>query len=351
MAGTITAQNLIAANNGTNLPGSFNTIDHSNPAPVTNPSGTGSYVPGVSTQSAPTVNTGKNSPLPLLNPDGSVQGSSAGTLPAALTPAQVQAQQDFSSGQTNANSLINSGISGAAGTYQGSILDYLSGLKQQQNTINSERVQDQLAKNVGTQGVLDMVSHGIQSGGVTLDNDNAASSSAGDALARAYADIGRRQLSSVGNQFAQSELKPTTDQTNLDQANTDEVRHSQLDKTTTINNIVNDATQKLTALNQMALYASIPDRINIDQQIQSIKQQAMDSLSAYDQQLSSGISGITPEGGSDVLSQAANLQNAGTAPTNAFQTNTNVPTQFQNTGPFPSDLPLFTIPSGKKQTA
>lgn len=295
------------------------------------------------------VNSDPSGFLSTPSTGGSGGGSSAPAVPA-LTAAQIQAKTDFATGQGTANGLINSNISGQAGGYQNSILDYLSGLKQQQNTINGESTQNELAREQGHQGVLDMVGNGIKSGGVVLANDNAGSSSAGDALARAYATLGRQQESSVGNQFVQGQNKITTEQTNLDQANSDEVRHASQSKVDTINSIVNDATTKLSSLNQLAMYASIPDRVDIDAQIAEIKQQAMDALSVYDQSLTQGIASNAPASADQTRAQASQLLTAGVAPQNEFSYTADVPAQLQNTGPFASPLPIFTAPK-KNQNA
>lgn len=296
-------------------------------------------------------NSAPAAPTPINTTAPSGGGAAAGPTPAqqAAAAAQAQAHTDFMNNNTNQHNLIGTGIETAGKTYGGSILDYLDTLKQQQNTINNENVQNELSKRSGMAGVLQMVQHGLQSGGVTLDNNNASNSSAPDALARAYSQLGREQASNVGTQYVAGQAKINTDQGNLNVANTAELRHADLDKSTAINNIVSDASQRLSQLNTMAMYASIPDRVNIDNEIQQIRQQALDKLSSYDQSLSSGISANAPTSLEQNQTSAANLATAGIAPENAFHYTSQAPAQFQNTGPIPSQLPIFTTP--KKQTA
>lgn len=270
---------------------------------------------------------------------GTVFGSTAG---------YNQAVSDYNSNKDATFGLINNGISSAATGYGSSIQDYLDQEKQSQNVINNEGVQNELAHEQGTQGILDMVGNGIKSGGVILANDNAGSSSAGEALARAYGTLGRQQQSSVNNQTAQGQAKIDTDQENLTEANATETRHTQEDKVNTINSIVNDATSKIASLNQAASSASLPERLDIDAQIAQIKQQATTALSAYDSDLASGISANAPTTADQNQASATTLLNAGTAPEQPFDYSTDVPTALQGSGQFASSLPIFIA---KKQPA
>lgn len=298
---------------------------------------------GLTLQSMPGVTASSIPGSPTDTSTTPTPTTTAGTGGAsALTAAQTQAQTDFANGLGTSSGLIKQNIDQNAGAYNNSILDYLSGLKQQQHTIDSESTQNELARQQGHQSVLDMVGNGIKSGGVILANKNAGGSSASDALARAYSVLGRQQESSVGNQFAQGQNKINTEQGNLAEANSNQVRHSQQAKVDTINGIVNDATSKLTALNQMAMYASIPDRVDIDAKIAEIRQQAMDALTAFDQTLSGGIASTTAATPDQTRASADALRTAGVAPENSFSYTSAIPAQFQSTGPFASDLPIFT---------
>lgn len=271
---------------------------------------------------------------------GTVFGSTAG---------YNKATADFNASQNSVNNSINDAVGSGASGYNSSILDYLAGRQQQQNTINSSSVQNELAREQGQQGIMDMVGNGIKSGGVVLANSNAGSSSAGEALARAYGTIGRQQSSSVGNQFAQGQSKIAADQNNLTLADATQARHTQEDKTNTINSIVSSARTQLASLNSAAQYASLPQRVDIENKIATIKQQAMDALSQYDSVLSGGIASQGPQSAEDVRASANKLLTAGTGPTNAFDYTTDVPTNLQGTGQFASSLPIFISPSARKQ--
>lgn len=320
---TVNISNPLAIDNryaGGNQPGSTNNATAS---------GGGGNVLGTTSNAPPTA-----TPLPIAT---------------GPTAAQTQASSDFNTGLSTANSSIANATGQAAGDYNTSILDYLAGIKSSQNTINSNSVQNELARQQGLQGVRDMVGNGIQSGGVIIANDNAGTSSAGEALARAYGILGRQQASSVGNQAAQGQNKINTDEANLVAA---EQQFQNVDnpqkKADTINGIVTNAQSALSYLNQQAAYASIPDRVNIDQQIATIKANAIAALSAYDAELSQGIAATGPEAQPQVQADASKLLNAGTAPASQFNYTTAIPASLQGTGQFSSDLPIFTSTQGNK---
>lgn len=271
--------------------------------------------------------------------------------PPAAPAAPVgpsQAEIDYNNLKNTTFGSINNAIGQSAAGYHSSILDYLDSERQQQRAIDAKSVNNELARQQGTQGVLDMVGNGVKSGGVVLANGNAGTSSAGEAIAKAYGTIGRQQLSSVGNQFAQGQNGINTDQANLGVANETQKRHTTESKANTINTIVNSATSQLASLNQSAAYASIPERVQIDQKIASVRQQALDALSAYDNELSTGLNSNGPQSPDAIRASATGLATAGTAPENAFSYTTDVPAELQNSGQFASSLPIFT---SRKKTA
>lgn len=235
---------------------------------------------------------------------------------------------------------VNDAIGGAANSYKSSILDYLDSLRAGQRTIDAQGVQNELAKKQGTQNILGMVGRGIRSGGVILNNKNASSSSATKAIADAYGQLGREQLSNVGNQYEQGQNAINEQQMSFQDQQAQGLRHLDENKQNVINNIVTQARTQLANLDSSIAGASLPDRINVEAEKEKIRQQALTALQQYDAQLSQGVSGVTPTSQQARMGQAATLANAGTAPENAFDFTTQLPAQFQN-GPFSSTLPLF----------
>lgn len=313
------------------------------PTTVGEPSGSGAYVPGVSTQTAP---AGAPSTLSNLSP---VTSSTTGTT-SGPTAAQIAAQANYNNllGGYNTETPVN--IAAGATTYGNSILDDVTANKNSQLGINQQSIQNELSKDQGLQGVTDMVNNGIQGGGVVLDNDNAGTSSAADALARAYGVQGRQQASSVGNQYAQGQNTISTAQTQL--GNTEA---AQLDpvsgdlaktKQQTIASIVDSANQSLTYLSAIGNQTGdVADQVNIAQQIATVKAQATAALTALDGQLS-GVT-TTPSAQADNQAAAQKLLTSGTAPANQFNYTTVAPATLQNTGPAASNLPIYLSPSNK----
>lgn len=292
-----------------------------------------------------------------LAPGASISGStriadpnppkSTAAVSSGGTGISQAANSSFTDQKNSTLASIGDAISSNAGDFGGSIQDYVDQRRQQQNSVNQDAVQTELAREQGQQGVLDMVGNGIKSGGVTLANSNAGTSSAGEALARAYGILGRQQSSQVGNQFAQGQNKVNTEEQNLLAGDATEARHVTQSKTDTINNIVNNARSQLANLNYYAASSGVSDRVDIEHQISQVKQQAIDALSKYDSTLATGEAGQPQQTSSGIRSSAQALLTAGTAPENPFNYTTSAPAQFQGTGQFASDLPIFVSPTNR----
>lgn len=258
---------------------------------------------------------------------------------------------DYNAQKGNTMGSITDRINTEGSGYGSTITDFLENLGAGQKKVDSQSVQNELSKRQGTSGVLDMIGRGVRSGGVMLANKNATNSSATEALGRAYGDIGRRQLSGVGNQYEQGKLKVQSSQDDLDLQRSQGVRHLGENKTNIINGIVTDAQNALASLNQAAANASLPDRIDIEVEKQRIRNEALGKLQAFDTQLNTGVANIKPSDQMTNMTKAAQMDTAGTAADDAFNFSSSIPAQFQGTGPFASDLPLFQYPNGKKDPA
>jgi len=236
----------------------------------------------------------------------------------------------------------------SSGDLKNSILDYIDSLKVNQTGRNNQTVQNYLAKQQGAQGVQDMVGQGIRSGGVQLNNGNAGDSSAAGAIANAYGQLGRSQLSSVGNQFAQAQ-NTVQQGADADQvALAAKLRDLPQAQSDIVNSIVSDAQQKLGAIDQQMAYMSLPDRVDMEAQKQQITNDVLGKLQGFDQILSSGGNqALVAQDQGTSIQKAGQLFTAGTAPDNAFNFNTNVPTALQGTGAQPGALPIYTNPAKK----
>lgn len=316
---------------------------------------TGSYTPPASfaTKVAPALyKVQAGGPLPSSPPPAPAPNSQITPGPSA---ADIAAQQAAAAGHALFNTqlgVVNSsaGLAGqtSAGDLKNSILDYVDSLKANQVGRNNQTVQNYLAKQQGTQGVNDMVGQGIRSGGVTLNNQNAGDSSAAGAIANAYGQLGRSQLSSVGNQFAQAQKQVEQGHQADITALGAKLRDLPQQQTDIVNSIVSDAQQKLGMIDQQMAYMSLPDRVNMEAEKQQITNDVLAKLQGLDQILSNGgDQALVPEDQGQSVQKAGQLFTAGTAPDNAFQFSTLPGAQLQGTGAQPSELPIYTNPVKK----
>lgn len=232
--------------------------------------------------------------------------------------------------------------------YKNSVLDFIDSLKTGQMSIDNKAVNNVLAKQRGTADILGMVNRGISSGGVLLANKNASDSSAAGAIARAYGNIGQRQQSNVNNQFELGNRDISQAQANFDMQEQSGVRNLTTSKEQAINTIVADARNQLASLDAQMANASLPGRIAIENEKEAIRQKVIGQLSQYDAALSSGTAAIHPMDQNARIAEATRLASLGQAPSTQFNYTTDTPVQFQNTGPFASELPIFTYNRNRK---
>jgi hypothetical protein len=261
--------------------------------------------------------------------------------------------QKLQSGFANQkNNIFGSALDAArasGGELRGSILDFVDSLRSGQQQIDQAGVNNELARRQGQQGVMGMVGRGIQSGGIQLANKNAVDSSAAEGIARAYGDIGRRQLSSVGQQYELGNRDVESQQANLDQQRNSFVdRKYGESKDRVVNNIVEQARNSLAALDASMLSASLPDRIAIEQEKNNIRNQVVGELAQYDQFLRDQVGSVHGMDQGARRAEAARLATAGVAPEESFDYTDEVPMEFQETGPFASELPIFTYRSRRQ---
>lgn len=249
-------------------------------------------------------------------------------------------------------STANKALGNFGSEYGSSILNWLSNQTTGQKSIDTQAQKNQLAKMQGVNGILAMVGQGIQSGGVTLANRNAGDSSGAEAIARAYGQLGNQQMANVGNQYQLGQTDVQNSQDTFTAQQQLGLKNLEFEKQKGINNIVMSTNEKLAAIQADRAAASLPQRLQLDQAEQQIRSQAVQALQQYDQQLSGGVSAIKPMGADQVRAGAATMASAGyDLGNNAFNYTTEAPAQFQNTGPSPSALPVYSNQYGKKQTA
>lgn len=266
------------------------------------------------------------------------------TGPSATEIARNNRQTGIGSIYTSANDAATNMQS----KFGNSVLDNTRALQQGQDAINLKAQNNEASRTQGINGVLGMVGRGIQSGGRYLGNRNAGSSSAAGEIARAYGDIGRRQMSSVGNQYEQNNSQILQDQGNQDYNVGKTKREFNQSLNDTVNTIVESARTQLADLDTQGANASLPDRIAIEQEKQNIKNQVMAKLQQYDTQMATNADSIKARDRQGNMVAANQQLDAGQAPANSFNYTDQTPGQFQNTGPFSSGLPIFTNPNRRQ---
>lgn len=294
-------------------------------------------------------------PLYTAAPGSQNQNLQQQLQPAGPTPEEIAAQQAAAAERQRVaeasadwkNSLsatwdsFGDAKDNAALQYEGGIMDFLSGYGKGQNAIDRGSVQNELSREQGRRGVMDMVGTGMRSGGVVLNNANATNSSAAEQLAKAYGQLGRSEMTTVGNQFALGQNNIRAQQEDLNLGVEDFRRNAQLSKKLSVNNIVTETTEKLAQLNSAAMNANIPDRIAIEAEKTRIRNEAMSRLSSLDGLIDKGVKSRGPASADTNRGEAYKLLNAGTAPEKSFNYTSSIPAEFQNTGPFASNLPIF----------
>lgn len=308
-------------------------------------------VPPAKTASAPAP----SAPAPVVA-SAPAPAPSAYSAPAADPYAQWGGQANFNqmaagfnAQKSNIYGSANDAANALSGGYNQSIMDTIHALTLGQQGIDRRGVTNEASKIQGGRDVMSMVGRGIKSGGVYLANRNAGDSSAAEAIASAYGQIGQRQMSSIGNQYEQEASNIALDQQEQDyQVGRAPGRfHEQM--MSNVNSIVNDARNKFAALDAAMAGASMPDRIAIDQEKETLRRQVLDILQKYDVQLTQGVGGIRAADQGTNVATANQQLSAGQADPNLFKYTTEVPTQFQGTGPFASELPIFTYKPKQRQ--
>lgn len=222
---------------------------------------------------------------------------------------------------------------------------------QKQTDLNNRGIQNEMARRAGANDILSMVSRGINSAGMMLGNRNAGTSSATGEIARAYGQLGEREMNKVGNQYALEGKNISDAQKQLleDMQFYQDVTFKN-EKESMIQGIVADATTQIQALNEALVGASLPDRIAIEAEKTKIKNAAQAELAKFDSLLANQISGVRGKQ-TDVNAQrttANELARAGQAPQGMFNYTNKAPMGWRGQAPAGGNLPLFTFARGQR---
>ena len=272
-------------------------------------------------------------------------GTTVTPAPDPYAQKKAAARNTFNQGRDVFNTSTSNVIGQAARNYQRGIQDWTTQFNQAQQGLDTKAINAEMAKKQGMGSILNMVGQGIRSGGVMLSNKNAGSSSAAQAIADAYARLGQQQASGVGNQYGQAMNQIGLDQENLNQSKATQMQRWNEDKISVVNGIVADAQRQIAALNEAAANAGIGDRMDIAAEAERIRQDALAQLQQYDSEVSKMKSAQTADERRNEAQRLMTLPEVGAVP--QFNYSTQVPLAWQNSGPFSSELPIFTYGSNK----
>jgi hypothetical protein len=241
----------------------------------------------------------------------------------------------------NAYTGANENIDTFSRNQSNSILDWIESMGQQQEGVNTQRANAQLGFNNAGRSILDMIGRGMRSASTMLSNRNAGSSSAGEAIARAYGDLGQSKMSDAGNQFAMANANIDTTQNALNTARDSGKRKFALDQQNTVDSILSDFRNSMASLNDTLIGASLPDRINIEAEKENIRNQILAKLSGLTNQVNQVDQRTTPFSKEQIIQKAGDLQRAGT--NTGMQFNVGDMTSQLQGGPQLSQIPLYSF--------
>ena len=290
-------------------------------------------VPGAQSNSPRTVGNVVSNPAPAPAPD-----------PYARWGGQSQYNRLVSGFDTQKSGIFDSASAAAKTSGLGlrnSILDFIDSLRTGQSQIDNRGINNELARQRGAADVYNSMNQGIRSGGVTLANRNASDSSAAEAIARAYGDIGRRQMSDIGNQYEMENVEIGLAQDDLLRQRAAGLRRFESAEEQAVTSIIADATDKLSALDTAMANASLPERIALNTEKNKIRSQVEKVLAPYMSGLSQANS-VRAMGGDARIAEATRRRSLGMAPSRQFDFSTDTPVGLEGSGPVSSELPIFT---------
>lgn len=303
-------------------------------------------------------------------PSGQVQGATytapnfggmqAGPIiSTGPTQAQIDAQKEatrvanlMAGFQTGLNDINTTGANKAGqleSKYNLDITDYINSMRGSQTGIDNSRINNFANQQLGQRQVNQMVGEGIQSGGVMLANKNAGDSSATDAIARAYGQVGQNRMQGVNNQFEAGNRDVMAAQEQLNMTGAAQMNRMKEEAKMTAADIVSSARNELSALKQQQIGADLPTSIEIEQEIQGIIQRTNQAVAQIDSSLTNQAGTVQAIDTNSAQSRAFSNNNAGQGPTNYQNYTTNVPTNMRGGASVPSSLPIFTYRGNRNE--
>ena len=251
-------------------------------------------------------------------------------------------QNNFNTQKQGIFDSINQWGDNTAARYGLDVQDFGNKFRQGQDALNRRGADLEAKKMQATSGILGMIGRGVKSAGNYLGGRNAGSSSASGEIAKAYGDIGRRNMSSVGNEYSAGQEQLGVDQNIFNTDAESSLNRFKLNMDEQINAQVASAQSALTDLDVQMQNASLPDRIAIDQEKNRIKSELIAKLQGFDQQARQARASAQATNTDQNRATAQTNLAAGQAPADMFSFTDQAPLELQNSGPSASGLPIFT---------
>jgi hypothetical protein len=247
-----------------------------------------------------------------------VLGQQTPTQAPQRSQAEIQAENQrnaargsFMTGRQNVFDTLAARGASEAGARQLSAQNALDTFRQTQRGVDQQRISNVMGQQQASQGILDMINQGMRNTNVRLSNKNAANSSAQAAAAKAYAAMGAKQQSAANNQFELQNRNIDVAQQGLTTSIEQQKRQREFEKTNLVNGLVDQARQSFITLNDAAAGASIGDRIAIESEKESIRQNLLTQLQEAENYFNAGVEGIQGMGQEAVVGEASRLRAAG----------------------------------------
>lgn len=233
--------------------------------------------------------------------------------------------------------------------YRNDVLGFLGNIEGQQNTINSGQTNNALNLRRAMSSIANTIRTGLRSGGVSLANMNATDSGAADALARAYAETGNKQVGGATNEAAIAGQDLQQQQGLLDRQKNEGLQGFDAFKQAEISRIRGDVTSKLQALDATGQAQGVNGGVDMSI-VDQVIQDAISQLAAVDQTKDTRLGGVAAFTPDQVNAKAAamdQLGQGGASPFTTGQEGITLTGQDSLNGAPISQLPLISRKNGK----
>lgn len=281
-------------------------------------------------------------PSPVPTGDGGISYDSGAAARQAAAQAEAVRQAaivaQIATAQQGIESSGRLGATTYGDTYEKNVNDFLRTTEQGQQSINSGRTSNQLNLRRSMQNVTNDVRQGLRSGGVSLGNMNALDSGAAEALARAWARSGNKQVAGARNQAALKAGELDLTQANLGRERDDTARSLDLWRATEGSRVNDDLQTRLATLEAESAAQGVAGRVDM-----GIRNRIIDAaiarLNEIDAMRQQRLAAARPLTADEVMAAAIRMDQEGAA-ANPFATEG--PSVTTPEGAPLSQLPLFT---------